>query len=705
MTSMLLGCILLFQQGFPQTEISYDRLHQWPRIEGRAPVGVEFNNKGDKISFLWNKSGERYRDIYILSLTDLVPVQLTSRDDFPDIPLQDDTRTEQQKKEDVQYDGGPSAPKWSPDDSELLIEYKGDLWVMEPKTGSKPKRIIQTTAGEYNAQYSPNGKYISYMSGGNVFTWNRSSGEIKQLTTIAKSGTSLSGYLWSDDSSFLVVWWSDNNKNASVLIPDYTTDNVTVRNVPRGFVGTDPYVFRTGIVSSEGGLIKWVEGIPESSFNYGTDISPDGRYVVISEMDGAFKEWRLNLVDVQTMKTLRVFSKKVEKGYISQWCPVRFSRDGKSIYFGADLDGWRHIYRISLFGRDLRAITSGKFDVIDFQRPKDSDVLYYQSTERGPQQIDIYSITPEGKKTLLSVGKGANSVSISKDGKNQIITFNNRTTPQEIYLFKEVNNHVKLTNSPLPIFEKFEFAKVQEVTFPLGEEIIHGLLYTPPNIVPGKKYPAIIADMYANSAKWGWGRLLNHYAAVHMGYVILFVDFRASWGYGTDFETGYYESLGIIDSDEAVAAANFLKSLNYVDGERLGLWGWSYGGFLTLMTMMRHPGVFKAGVAIASVTDWRKYNQWYTRQRLEMPKENEEAYKATSPIDNAEKLQGHLLMIHGLQDDNVLAQDTIRLAQKLLELNKEFDLFLYPKDGHGMSRDESWVDVFRRIMRYFMNNL
>jgi dipeptidyl-peptidase 4 len=264
----------------------------------------------------------------------------------------------------------------------------------------------------------------------------------------------------------------------------------------------------------------------------------------------------------------------------------------------------------------------------------------------------------------------------------------------------------RLTRSQSPDFVKVQWADYREVTFkaPDGKDI-HALMITRPGLDLTKKHPAFLSNMYANSAKMAWGGFFENYAAMELDMVVLCVDFRASWGYGGEFNSGYYRSMGLIDVDEAVAAKNYLASLPYVNGDKVGLWGWSYGGYLTAQTLLTKPDVFAAGVAVAPVTDWKSYNEWYTRRRLGLVKDDKEIFEKTSPITYAQGLNDDLLLVHGMMDDNVLFQDTARLIQRLIDNGKYFEELSYPRDDHSIGRDTSRPHVFASIMRYLYNRL
>ncbi len=698
----------------PKTEIPFDRFLKYPRLSGSPPTGVVWAKDCKHVAFRWNTSGERLQDIYVMQIPEGKPVRIVEGMKLPRPALQDDERTETEKKEEDQYDAGPSAAAWSPESSELLFTYRGILYSVRPN-GAGLRQRFASRLGPSNPDYSPDGTYISFSMGSNIFLITRKSGDIRQLTTVSKASTSISGYDWSPDSKNILISWNDNTSSKSILIPDYTKEKVEARSVKRDIVGESENVQKVGIVAVEGdGIIKWVDNLRSNFYNYGTKWSQDGSRVALSEMNADFKSWRLRVFDVKSLKAFVVTEDKSPK-YVSDWRPLQWSRDGYSIYFGSDRDGWRHIWKVGSHGGSPQIVTAGKYDVGGFERPKSSDDLIYESTEKSPLEFRVFRETPAGVKSELTGSLPVssptfadsptlNGTHVSEDGRWVILDAQDRTHSPDMYLAQESTpDHEprRITHSPLADFDKLKLIKPEEVTFSAPDgKVIHGLFWKPQRMIPGKKYGALISDMYADSAKNRWGGVLDSYTASELGMAVLCVDFRSSWGYGSDFANGYYHSLGQVDTDEAVAAANYLKSLDYIDPNRLGAWGWSYGGYLTEMIMCTRPGSFSTGVAVAPVSDWKHYNEWYTRHRLDEPKDAEEEYKKSSPVNFAAGLKGHLLMIHGMQDDNVLFQDTVQMTQKLIEAGKDFDVAFYPKDDHSINRDDSRVHVFRRIYKY-----
>jgi dipeptidyl aminopeptidase/acylaminoacyl peptidase len=283
------------------------------------------------------------------------------------------------------------------------------------------------------------------------------------------------------------------------------------------------------------------------------------------------------------------------------------------------------------------------------------------------------------------------------------------TPPELVLLDPEGGPPRPVTASPLAAFAALPERRPEYFTCRAADGLtLHGFMITPSWRRPGERHPAVLSCVYADIAKNDWipYDLLDLYMAEEMGYVVVRVDFRASDGHGRDFRYGYFQQMGIVDAAEAVSVASYLRTLPFVDGGRIGIWGSSYGGFLTLMTLFTHPGAFHTGVAWKPVTDWLSYTDDYTAQRLGRPGEFPEVYRATSPIHHVAGLADNLLVIHGMVDDNVLVQDTIRLVQALLEAGKDFDLMLYPRADHGLtSWDETRVDLMRRTARYFRQHL
>lgn len=672
---------------------------------------------GSKIVFGWNQTGERKLDLWVMDYPSGNRHQIVEASSITDFPRQDDTRTDQEKKEAVLYDGGIGGAQWAPDSEELMFAYKGRTWLCDAE-GKGLHPIFDGQIGVANAQFSPDGKYISYVSGQNIFRYDRKTGNVKQLTFLSKPNTSLDGANWSPDGKTIAVVWSDTSKEGHHVLMDFSKDRATVVNIQRDWNGDLDVDNQVGIVSADGGLVKFVPGLPRYLWVKALEWSPDSSKLAIGWIKDDFHEFTVSTIDPVKVEKTDIYNEKAPMNYIPDWRPVVWTRDSKSILFGTDiLDGkfgFRSIMKMDADGKNLSKFFAEQYDVAALGRPKASDRVFLVTLGHSPLMSEITIVEPDGKRTEhvvmpngMSTPKDFDEAGLplySDDGKEVATLASDRTINPELYA---VEPRVRrLTKSQLPQFSTIKWADVKEVTFKAKDgATIHALQFTRPGLDLTKPHPAFISNVYANSGKAAWGGWLENYAATNLDMVVLAVDFRASWGYGGEFNSGYYRQMGMIDVDEAVAAKEYLASLPYVRADRVGIWGWSYGGYLTCMTLLTKPGVFNTGVAVASVTDWKSYNEWYTRRRLGLVKDDPAIFEKTSPITYASGLKDNLLLVHGLLDDNVLFQDSARLMQRLIDNGKYFDEMTYPRDDHSIGKDTSRPHVFGTIMRYLYNHL
>jgi dipeptidyl-peptidase-4 len=707
-----------FSQRLPQSEISLERLYKYPLVNGRSPAGATMSPDGKKIVFGWNQTGERKLDVWIVDFPSGSKRRIVDAAKIYDLPRQDDTRTDLEKREAELYDGGPGGYQWSPDSQEILFSYKGRAFTVKPD-GGQMEPIFDGNTGARSFEYSPDGKWLAYQVGANIFRMDRSNGRTKQLTFLSKPNTTIDGFSWSPDAKNILVFWSDNSKLGKHVMMDFSKDKAEVVNIQRMWNGDQSQDTQQGVVSVEGGIVKWITGLPRYQWTKESVWSPDSKRIVIGWQKDDFQEYTISVVDAATLKKEDVYKEKAPFNYVNDWQPIVWTRDSKQLIFGTDLMGgqfgYRSIYKMDSDGKNIEPVYKESHDVGAMMRPKDSDRIILVTASRSPLSADITIIEPDGKRTShvvmengYSVPKGFNWADlplVSEDGRSIATLASNRTLNNELYAVEPTAK--RLTESQLPDFKKIDWAEFKEVSFPAPDgKTIYGVLITKKGFDTSKKHPALLSNIYADSGKLAWAGFMENYAAVNLDMVVLCVDFRSSWGYGGEFNSGYYKKMGLVDVDEAVAAKNYLASLPFVRGDRVGIWGWSYGGYLTCMTLLTKPGVFDTGVAVASVTDWKTYNEWYTRRRLGMVKEDKDKiFEKTSPITYASGLQDNLLLVHGMLDDNVLYQDTARLIQRLIDNGKYFDMLAYPRDDHGIGKETSRPHVFTSIMTYLYQKL
>lgn len=413
------------------------------------------------------------------------------------------------------------------------------------------------------------------------------------------------------------------------------------------------------------------------------------------------------------------------------WLP-----DSKTIYFVSERDGYAHLYTKNVEGGESKQLTKGAYEIFDVQVAGDKTKFYFTSSEGKYSATQdwktisdtftnddissfsrhLYAMNFDGSnKARVTNLKGNNQATVSPDGTTLAIIRSYSNKPPELYLAaNDATAEAKqITTSPLEEFASYNWIDAPIVQFKARDgAFVPAHIYKPKNYQRGG--PAVIfvhGAGYAQNVHKYWSpnyyrEYMFHHLLMDRGYLVLDIDYRASAGYGRDWRTGIYRHMGGKDLSDQVDGAKYLVSEHGVDAKRIGIYGGSYGGFITLMAMFTEPDVFAAGAALRPVTDWAHYNHPYTSNILNNPQSDPEAYKQSSPIYFAQGLKGALLICHGMVDVNVHFQDSVRLAQRLIELRKEnWELAAYPVEDHGFERPSSWADEYKRVLKLFETNL
>jgi dipeptidyl aminopeptidase/acylaminoacyl peptidase len=398
------------------------------------------------------------------------------------------------------------------------------------------------------------------------------------------------------------------------------------------------------------------------------------------------------------------------------WLP-----DNRRIWFLAEHDGWMHLYTVDATSAppQRRQLTSGRFEIDRVQLSPDGSTFYLESTEQHPGERHLYAISVDGgARTRLTTLTGASSGEVSPDNSTFGVIYSAAAKPPEVYVMpnRAGAEARQVTTSTSPEWRSFKWVEPRLVTYKArdGAEV-YARLYTP-EMVGARRHPSSPAVIFVHGAGYlqnahrYWSSYFREYMFHHLlasrGYVVLDPDYRASAGYGRDWRTAIYRWMGGKDLQDVVDGAKFLADAHKVNANRIGVYGGSYGGFITLMAMFTTPDVFAAGAALRPVTDWAHYNHPYTSNILNEPQSDLEAYRKSSPIYFAEGLKGALLIAHGMVDVNVHFQDSVRLAQRLIELRKDnWELAVYPVEDHGFVEETSWADEYKRILKLFEQHL
>lgn len=399
--------------------------------------------------------------------------------------------------------------------------------------------------------------------------------------------------------------------------------------------------------------------------------------------------------------------------YISESALDQLKFYDKHFSFVSDRDGYKHLYWYTLNGQLIKQVTSGQFEVKDFLGwDSKSNSFYYSSDESSPLKQAIYRIDKKGKKTCLTPQGGINRAIFSKNFDYFVHYFNDVHTPMQVTLENtksqkvlkvlEDNAHLKELLAQYAIPEKTFF------TFKTSQGTqLNGWMIKPTDFDPSKKYPVLMyqysgpqSQEVLDEFKIDWQTYL-----ATQGYITVCVDGRGTGGRGAAFAKCTYMKLGVLEAEDQVETAIYLGTLPYIDAQRIGIWGWSFGGFTTLMSMSEGRPVFKAGIAVAAPTSWRYYDTIYTERFMRTPQENEEGYKEGSCFNRADKLHGDLLLVHGLADDNVHYQNCAEYSEYLVQLDKPFDMQIYTNKNHGIYGGNTRLHLYKRLTRFVKAHL
>lgn len=405
--------------------------------------------------------------------------------------------------------------------------------------------------------------------------------------------------------------------------------------------------------------------------------------------------------------------------YIKEQAYANIEFFDKNIVMMSERDGYNHLYLYTIGGNLVKQITKGDFEVKDFLGwDQNANVFYYTSNEESPLRTAVYKIDGKGKKTKLSTRVGTNSAIFSHSMKYYINTYSSISTPTRITINNNQGKELKTLMDNAALKEKVARLNMpikEFFTFTTSDGVkLNGWMMRPTNFNPNKKYPVImhqysgpgsqqVIDRW-NIGSFSDGGMFEAYMC-DKGFVMVCVDGRGTGGRGAAFEKCTYMFLGVKEAKDQVETAKYLSTLPFVDKNKIGIWGWSFGGYTTLMSMSEGTSVFRAGVAIAAPSDWKFYDTVYTERFMRTPKENGDGYAASSAILRADKLHGSLLLIHGTADDNVHFQNCAEYSEALVQANKQFDMQIYTNRNHGIAGGNTRNHLMNRVANFFMEEM
>ncbi len=619
--------------------------------------------------------------------------------------------------------------KWSPDGDQIIFLFKGDLFTMEAKDGKITRRTF-TEGEEKDPEYSPDGKQVGYTRDHDIYVFNLAENKEYQLTTTGSDDV-LNGILdWVymeelfTRGNVKAFWWSNDGKRIAFLqIQEHPVkefplvDWIPVRaeyelqHYPKA--GDDNPIVRVGIVGAKGGDIVWSDtDTSDDSYIARMYWLGDDSGVAMEKLNRAQDKLDLLIADAATGKTRTVFTETwptwVNVNYLKH-----YYQKNTNFLWGSESSGHSHLYMFSRDGKQIRQLTDGNWEVVSLAGVDEKGKkIYFESNAADIKERHLHVIGENGKGLKqITTESGNHSVTMSPDNKYFIDRFSTETRPTVVSVYAVSGKKVfEIGDSQSERLAKWNLQKPEFLTVDGPEGRSYNAMITrPTNFDANKKYPAIVyvyggPHVQVVRRRFTSRNLWSAYMA-ERGYVVFSIDNRGAGYHGKAWEDWVLKDMGNHELEDQLVGVDYLKSLPYIDDENIGIWGWSYGGYMTLMAMFKAGDVFKAGTSVAPVSDWHLYDTIYTERYMKRPQDNPDGYEVSAPLNFAEDLQGALLLMHGDADDNVHAQNSIKMVQKLIKAGKDFDFMIYPQKYHGISGAAEQVHLYTKMTRFFDRHL
>ncbi|HEU0120781.1 MAG TPA: S9 family peptidase [Bryobacteraceae bacterium] len=588
-------------------------------------------------------------------------------------------------------------PQWSPDGARILVAAGGDLFLVEAATGAI-RQLTATPDNEEDPLLSPDGSHVGYRVANELYVLPVAGGKARRLTF--DGGPVLwNGRLdWVYPEELAIPrawWWSPDGREIAYLQFDVAAemthpqvDPGPVRAVlePQRFpkAGTPNANVRLGVVPARGGRTRWMEtGAGEDILLARVQWMPGGKELAVQRLNRVQDHLELLALDAATGKS-RLLLEERDKTWINVHDILHFFGPGRFLW-ASERDGFRHLYLYS--GGAARQLTSGAWEVTGLQGILGNEA-WVTTTKDSPLGRQVHAVDLEtGAIRRVTAAGGTHTVALSPGGTFFLDAWQSLTQPVRQTLRNRNGEELAVLKEHTP--GPYALQPVENLSF-RGRDgtLFYAQMIKPRGFVPGKKYPALVivyGGPHAQKVQDTWTGANWDQALAGKGYVIWKLDNRGSNFRGHAFESAVYRELGRVELADQLEGVDYLVSQGFVDPARIGIYGWSYGGYMTLYAMTHAGNRFAAGIAGAPVTDWRHYDTIYTERYMGLPAKNEAGYKASSPIHSAANLEGKLLLVHNFQDDNVLFQNTQNMMEALQKAGKQFEMMFYPLKSHGVT--------------------
>jgi dipeptidyl-peptidase-4 len=606
--------------------------------------------------------------------------------------------------------------------------YTAVHFLFDLKTGTL-KALDETHQPQTLAEYSPDGKMVSYIYKNDLYVKDIASGKVKKLTQDGKRNKVINGttdWVYEEEFSITKAYdWSPDSKYIGFLRfyeKEVKEFNLTYYGelYPQNYsykypkAGEDNSTVSANIATVKSGKISPID-LGEYEYIPRIEWSGNSNKLILQTLNRHQNDLKYHLIDLTGKKiSHKVFFQEKSDSYVEIDNNLLILSDGNTILRTSEADGFNHIYKLSFDGKSEQ-ITKGNWDVIEFYGIDEKEgQIYFSAAQKDAISKGIYRINLDGSViSSISSETGYNEAEFTTGMKYFVKTYSNANTPPVYILCDNLGKEISVLEDNIKLkttLSGYNLSKKEFVKFQSGNTTLNGWMIKPVNFNPNQKYPVYVT-IYGGpghnevSDSWDGNDYLYHQLLAQKGYIVVSVDPRGTMYRGAAFKKSTYLQLGKLETEDFINTAKELQKLPYVDPNRIGIQGWSFGGFMTSLAMTKGADYFKMGISVAPVTNWRYYDNIYTERFMRTPKENENGYDDNSPINFVHLLKGKYFLIHGSGDDNVHYQNSMEMINALVRANKQFDLFIYPNRNHGIYGGNTRNHLFTMMLDYTLENL
>lgn len=722
--NIFLLLIVLFQfQSSGQKKVFFvEDIYSKREFYGSSLRSVQWFDDGNKFSFIKYDSTSKSMAIFQYDvLTDEENVLISSNE--LKIPNSDETITI------MNY-------KWSPNEKYILftdllpardIKSGGTFYIYD-LVNKNIIRVIKSEQEQMNAVFSPDGNKLAFVRGNNLYVIDIASGVEKQLT---KDGSEeilnghfdwvyeeefsiIVGFDWSQDSKSIAFWRLDQTNVPKINIAKWDSLYFNFLEMHYPKAGAKNSIVKIGVVNIEDGNTQWMAlGDETDIYIPRIKFTNDPNILSVQRLNRLQNKLEFLLYNVKSGRGDLLFN-ETDSAWVDINDNLYFLRDNKRMIWTSERDGFNHLYFYDLKKKLVSQITKGNWEVNDlFSVDEKNELIYFTANERGTIYKDLYSINFNGENLKrITELSGYHSINFSSNNEYFIDVFSNANSLPSTILCKSNGENMKaLIAADMSVFQDYGFSQMEFFKFTTSDGVeLNAAMIKPVDFDSTKKYPVLFYNYSGPGSqivqdRWGGINHLWHEILAQRGFIIFMLDNRGTGGRGKAFKNLVYKNLGNWEVNDQIEGAKYLSTISYVDTARIGIWGWSYGGYMSALTLLKGADYFKVAVSVAPVTDWRFYDDIYTERFMSLPELNPEGYNNSSVLNFTDKLKGKLLLIHGTGDDNVHFQNSVALVKKLISENKQFQTMYYPEKDHGIYGGMTRIHLFNMITDFILKNL